>query len=63
MMPWTSPSGKSRRDLRQLVDADLLEPRGQKRGRFYVARPELTRIRTQVAALQDRRDDADPFAG
>ena len=51
------------RDLRQLVDADLLEPRGEKRGRFYVARPELSRIRADVVSLRDQRDDADPFAG
>jgi Fic family protein len=51
------------RDLRQLVDADLLEPRGQKRGRFYIAQPELTLIRTEVTALRDIRDDADPSAG
>ena len=50
------------RDLRQLVDADLLEPRGQKRGRFYVARPELIRIRTQVRSMRSERDDSDPFA-
>jgi Fic family protein len=50
------------RDLRLLVEADLLAPRGQKRGRFYVARPELLRIREAVTRLRDRRDDSDPFA-
>jgi Fic family protein len=50
------------RDLRLLVEADLLEPRGQKRGRFYVARPELVRIRDAVSRQRDRRDDSDPFA-
>ncbi|MDN5856784.1 MAG: Fic family protein [Actinomycetia bacterium] len=49
------------RDLRQLVDADLIEPRGQKRGRFYVARPELTRIRLAVTSMRAERDDSDPF--
>ncbi|MDN5857048.1 MAG: Fic family protein [Pseudonocardia sp.] len=49
------------RDLRQLVDADLIEPRGQKRGRFYVARPELTRIRMAVTSMRAERDDSDPF--
>ncbi len=49
------------RDLRLLVEADLLEPRGQKRGRFYVARPGLARIRADVMALRDKRDDSDPF--
>jgi Fic family protein len=50
------------RDLRLLVEADLIEPRGQKRGRFYVARPELVRIRDAVSRQRDRRDDSDPFA-
>lgn len=50
------------RDLRQLVTADLLEPRGEKRGRYYVARPELIRIRHAVAAMRRARDDSDPFA-
>lgn len=51
------------RDLRQLVEADLLEPRGEKRGRFYVARPELIEIRRAIVAMRNRRDDSDPFAG
>lgn len=50
------------RDLRQLVDANLLEPRGEKRGRFYVARPELTKIRTDVTIQRSVRDDTDPFS-
>jgi Fic family protein len=50
------------RDLRQLAEADLLEPRGQKRGRFYVARPALAEIRRLVAAGRQVRDDSDPFA-
>lgn len=50
------------RDLKQLVDADLLEPRGERRGRYYVARPELMNIRKMVISLRDRRDDSDPFA-
>jgi hypothetical protein len=29
------------RDLRRLVEAELLVPRGEKRGRFYVAHPRL----------------------
>jgi len=50
------------RDLRQLVDADLLAPTGEKRGRYYVARPELSQIRQAVIAMRDKRDDSDPFA-
>jgi Fic family protein len=50
------------RDLRQLVDADLIAPRGEKRGRYYVARPELASIREVVVSMRDKRDDSDPFA-
>lgn len=49
------------RDLRHLVDADLLAPMGEKRGRYYVARPELNQIRQAVIAMRDKRDDSDPF--
>lgn len=49
------------RDLKQLVDANLLEPRGERRGRYYIARPELTGIRKMVISMRDRRDDSDPF--
>lgn len=59
---WSADATASR-DLRQLVDADLLEPRGQKRGRFYVARPGLTQIRAAITSSRDERDDTDPFAG
>ncbi len=50
------------RDLRQLVNADLIAPRGEKRGRYYVARPELVGIRQMVVSARDKRDDSDPFA-
>lgn len=50
------------RDLRQLVDADLIAPRGERRGRYYVARPELVSIREMVTSMRDKRDDSDPFA-
>lgn len=50
------------RDLRQLVEAGLLEARGQKRGRHYVARPDLAEIRARVVRSRPPRDDTDPFA-
>ncbi len=50
------------RDLRQLVDADLIAPRGERRGRYYLARPELADIRAKVISMRDKRDDSDPFA-
>jgi Fic family protein len=50
------------RDLRQLVDAGLLDPQGQKRGRYYTARPELMSIRRKVVMARGQRDDVDPFS-
>ncbi len=49
------------RDLRQLVDAGLIAPRGERRGRYYVARPELAGIREMVISMRDKRDGSDPF--
>lgn len=49
------------RDLQRLVDAGLLVPRGEKRGRFYIASGELRQIRQAIIASRDPRDDADPF--
>jgi Fic family protein len=50
------------RDLRALVEADLLQATGEKRGRHYVARSELREIRERVVKSRTPRDDADPFA-
>lgn len=50
------------RDLRQLVNAGLLDARGEKRGRRYVARPVLSDIRRRVMKSRPPREDADPFA-
>ncbi|MGH3949601.1 MAG: Fic family protein [Pseudonocardiaceae bacterium] len=50
------------RDLRQLVQADLLEARGEKRGRYYVARPVLADISRRVRGSRAPRDNTDPFA-
>ncbi len=47
------------RDLKQLVDAHLLLPRGENRGRHYVAGPEVLEIR---ARHRQPKDVADPFA-
>lgn len=51
------------RDLRLLVDQGLLVARGEKRGRHYVAGPELAQLRRAIIAARDPRDDSDPFAG
>ena len=47
------------RDLKLLVDADLLLPEGERRGRFYVASPTVGTIR-QKLRLPKKVDD--PFA-
>jgi Fic family protein len=50
------------RDLQKLVQADLLAPRGERRGRHYVAQPALTSIRQAVLRSRTPRDDTDPFS-
>lgn len=50
------------RDLRQLVEIGLLEARGERRGRFYVAGEPVRRIQAAVRADRDPRDESDPFA-
>ncbi len=47
------------RDLKVLVDANLLVPEGEKRGRFYVASQTVADIRN---ALRLPRNIGDPFA-
>jgi Fic family protein len=47
------------RDLKRLVDAGLLVPKGEKRGRVYGRGEELTRLRE---ATRSRRPVADPYA-
>ncbi|HEX3649665.1 MAG TPA: hypothetical protein VHV49_14670 [Pseudonocardiaceae bacterium] len=43
--------------------AGLLAPRGERRGRHYVAQRELVAIRRGVMANRPPQDDSDPFAG
>ncbi|HSV65510.1 MAG TPA: Fic family protein [Mycobacteriales bacterium] len=50
------------RDLRQLVNANLLVPRGEKRGRYYVAGKEIVALMREVVAARNPRDETDPFA-
>ncbi|MEP6463668.1 MAG: Fic family protein [Frankiaceae bacterium] len=50
------------RDLRQLVAAGFLDAEGEKRGRFYVASPNVRRLSKDIRNLRDPRDDSDPFA-
>ena len=46
------------RDLKKLSDAGLLEPRGEKRNRTYVAAPEITALRN---ATRIKRPLEDPY--
>lgn len=50
------------RDLRQMVDAGLLEPNGEKRGRFYRATKPIIMLRRAIVEGRRDRDDSDPFA-
>ncbi len=51
------------RDLRDLVSADVLVPRGAKRGRTYLPSKRLTELRREAANQTGMpRDDSDPFA-
>jgi Fic family protein len=49
------------RDLKSLVDAGLLIPDGQKRGRFYMAGPEVQEIQKSVQDKYPRSPAPDPF--
>jgi Fic family protein len=49
------------RDLRALVDAKLLQPIGQTRGRYYVGEPNLLAERRRIQAGRARRETNDPF--
>lgn len=49
------------RDLQKLVQAGLLSPRGERRGRHYLASQPLVRIREGVRRSRMPRNDTDPF--
>lgn len=49
------------RDLRSLVDADLLVAVGERRGRYYVADPGLLELRRKVRSNRSPREALDPF--
>lgn len=50
------------RDFKALVDAGLLEPHGDKRGRFYTSADLLVGIRERAREVRSPKDRADPFA-
>jgi len=49
------------RDLKAMVDAGLLEPVGERRGRFYLAAPTMRHVHEQIRAARPPRDHYDPF--
>lgn len=50
------------RDLKRLVELELLEPKGEKRGRFYVATPALMTLVEPVWELGRSWELEDPYA-
>jgi Fic family protein len=49
------------RDLKSLVDAQLVQPVGRTRGRYYVAEPILLAERKRIQASRAPRETSDPF--
>jgi Fic family protein len=49
------------RDLRALVDAKLLQPIGQTRGRYYVGEANLRAERKRIQAERAPKETSDPF--
>jgi Fic family protein len=49
------------RDLRALVDAKLLQPIGQTRGRHYVGEPTLLDQHGRIRSTREPRETSDPF--
>jgi Fic family protein len=52
----------AQRDFQRLVEAKLLIPSGQRRGRFYIASDSVAQIWQQIRSGRDPRNDTDPFA-
>lgn len=49
------------RDLRALVEAGLLDPQGEKRGRTYLPTPDLRTAWESIRSLRQPRADDDPY--
>lgn len=50
------------RDLQRLVEAGLLKPNGERRGRYYTATSVVAQFWHQIRADRVARDNTDPFA-
>jgi Fic family protein len=53
--------GVASRDLKRMVEAELLIPIGEKRARVYRGSPDLRRLRQEIIDARDPTDDTDPF--
>jgi Fic family protein len=51
------------RDLKRLVDAELLVPRGEKRGRFYLSHARLLALVDPIRRRTSGFNNDDPFGG
>jgi Fic family protein len=49
------------RDLKAMVDAELLEAVGERRARYYLAADALTRLRAEIRANRTPTSEDDPF--
>lgn len=49
------------RDLKAMVEAKLLQPVGQTRGRYYIAQPVLRDERARIQADRAPKETSDPF--
>lgn len=49
------------RDLQCLVEAGLLTPTGEKRGRYYIGAPIILLARQAIIDSRNPRDDSDAF--
>lgn len=49
------------RDLKQMVDSQLLDPVGERRGRYYVASEQVRELRERIRAERPPRAEGDPF--
>ncbi|MGB2710953.1 MAG: Fic family protein [Conexibacter sp.] len=49
------------RDLKAMVDAGLLQPIGERRGRYYVASQPVRELHEHIRAARPPRDHYDPF--
>ena len=53
--------GMASRDLQAMVEAGLLTPIGDKRGRRYQSSKELADVWSQIRSARPTRDEADPY--